>query len=333
MAARGKAASRARKSAPRERLYPAIEPYSTGWLRVTGGHEIYFEESGSRRGKPVVFVHGGPGGATDPRMRRFFDPKRYRIVMFDQRGCGKSRPHASLTENTTWNLVEDMERLREHLEIARWQVFGGSWGSTLGLAYAEAHPTRVSELILRGIFLLRRWELEWFYQDPGGAAAIYPDLWEQYIEPIPPDERSDLIGAFYRRLTSEDRATVKQAARAWSIWEGATSYLELNASYVAKFEDAAYAAAFARIECHYFVNRGFFRRDDQLLADVGRIRHIPGVIVQGRYDVVCPMRSCWDLHRAWPEADLRIVQLAGHSAFEPGITRELVDATDRFARS
>jgi proline iminopeptidase len=266
-------------------------------------------------------------------MRRFFDPKRYRIFMFDQRGCGKSRPHASLAENTTWNLVEDMERLREHLGLERWQVFGGSWGSTLGLAYAEAHPARVTELVLRGIFLLRRWELDWFYQDPGGAAAIYPDLWEQYIDPIPPEERSDLIGAFYRRLTSDDPRILRQAARAWSIWEGATSFLESNPAYIAKFEDDAYAAAFARIECHYFVNRGFFRRDDQLISDVARIRNIPGVIVQGRYDVVCPMRSAWDLHRAWPEADLRIMPVAGHSAFEPDTTRELIAATDRFARS
>lgn len=342
MAVKGKAAPRrAKRSAgrpssrtarARELLYPPIESYASGWLRVTGGHELYFEESGNRRGKPAVFVHGGPGGATDPRMRRFFDPKRYRIILFDQRGCGKSRPHASLVENTTWNLVEDMERLREHLQLDRWQVFGGSWGSTLALAYAEAHPARVTELILRGIFLLRRWELDWFYQDPGGAAAIYPDLWEHYIEPIPEEERSDMIGAFYRRLTSDDPRTLRQAARAWSIWEGATSFLELNPAYVAKFADDAYAAAFARIECHYFVNRGFFRRDDQLLTDVSRIRHIPGVMVQGRYDVVCPMRSCWDLHRAWPEADLRIVPVAGHSAFEPGITRELIAATDRFAR-
>lgn len=320
------------KSGPAKRLYPPIEAYASGRLRVTAGHELYFEESGNPRGKPVVFVHGGPGGATDPRMRRFFDPKRYRIILFDQRGCGKSRPHASLVENTTWHLVDDMERLREHLGLARWQVFGGSWGSTLALAYAEAYPERVSELVLRGIFLLRRWELDWFYQDPGGAGAIYPDLWERYVEPIPQEERSDLIGAFYRRLTSDDPTVLRQAARAWSIWEGATSFLELNPAYVAKFEDDAYAAAFARIECHYFVNRGFLRSDDQLLADVGHIRGIPATLVQGRYDVVCPLRSAWDLHRAWPEADLRIVPDAGHSAFEKGITHELVAATDRFAK-
>ncbi|MGH8259874.1 MAG: prolyl aminopeptidase [Steroidobacteraceae bacterium] len=315
-----------------DRLYPSVAPFASGFLHVTGGHEIYFEESGNPGGKPAVFVHGGPGGAIDPRMRRFFDPKRYRIILFDQRGCGKSRPHASLVENTTWHLIADMDRLREHLGLERWQVFGGSWGSTLALAYAESHPDRVSELVLRGIFLLRRWEIDWFYQNPGGAAAIYPDLWERYVEPIPPAERAEMIDAYYRRLTSADPGIVKQAARAWSVWEGATSFLHPNPAYVAKFEDDEYAAAFARIECHYFVNRGFFRSDGQLIADVGRIRHIPAVIVQGRYDVVCPMRSAWDLHRAWPESELRIVGDAGHSAFEPGITHELVAATDRFAR-
>jgi proline iminopeptidase len=318
---------------PVKRLYPPLEPYSSGSLGVTGGHELYFEQCGNPQGKPVVFLHGGPGGGCDPQMRRFFDPERYRIVLFDQRGCGKSRPHASLVENTTWHLVDDIERLREHLGIERWQVFGGSWGSTLALAYAETHPQRVTELVLRGIFLLRRWELEWFYQNPGGAAALYPDLWERYIEPIPAEERSDLIRAFYRRLTSEDPAVLAEAARAWSTWEGATSFLKTNRGYVAKFEDTAYAAAFARIECHYFINGGFLRSDDQLIADVGRIRSIPAVIVQGRYDVVCPMRSAWDLHRAWPEADLRIVRDAGHSAFERGITRELLAATERFARA
>ena len=280
-----------------------------------------------------MFLHGGPGGGTDPAMRRFFDPRRYRIVLFDQRGCGASRPHAELRENTTWDLVADIEALREHLGIERWLVFGGSWGSTLALAYAQRHPERVSELVLRGIFLLRRSELEWFYQNPQGAGSIFPDLWEQYVEPIPAAERHDLMQAYYRRLTSEDAATRNAAARAWSIWEGATSFLRTNGSYVAKFDDAGYAAAFARIEAHYFVNRGFLEHDDQLLRDVARIRNIPSVIVQGRYDMVCPARSAWDLHRAWPEAQLRIVPDAGHSAFEPGITRELVAATDRFARS
>lgn len=317
----------------REGLYPPIRPFNSGYLRVSTLHELYYEECGNPRGRPALFLHGGPGGGTDAKMRRFFDPRRYRIVLFDQRGCGKSRPRASLVDNTTWHLVEDVERLRAHLGIERWLVFGGSWGSTLALAYAETHPHRVSHLVLRGIFLLRRWELDWFYQDPGGAAALYPDLWEHYVEPIPPAERTDLIGAYYRRLTSEDAGELKRAAKAWSVWEGATSFLRLNPRYVAKFREDAYAAAFARIECHYFINRGFLRAEDQLLADVGRIRRIPAVIVQGRYDIVCPMRSAWDLHRAWPEAELRVVPDAGHSAFEAGITHELVAATRRFARS
>ena len=329
-----KTVSRKPHSATESRtLYPPIEAYNTGYLRVSDVHEIYYEESGNPRGKPVVFVHGGPGGGTDPRMRCFFDPKRYRIVLFDQRGCGKSRPHASLVDNTTWHLVEDMERLREHLGIGKWLVFGGSWGSTLALAYAETHPQRVSELVLRGIFMLRRWELDWFYQNPGGAAALYPDLWEHYVEPIPPQERGDMISAYYERLTSEDEHVLQRAAKAWSVWEGATSFLRVNADYVAKFQEDSYAAAFARIECHYFINKGFFKTDHQLIEEVVRIRHIPAVIVQGRYDVVCPMKSAWDLHRAWPEADLRIVPDAGHSAFEPGNLHELISATDRFARS
>lgn len=314
-------------------LYPAIKPFRSGFLRVSEVHEIYFEESGNPSGKPAVFLHGGPGAGTDQRMRGFFDPKRYRIVLFDQRGCGKSRPHASLVDNTTWHLVEDLERLREHLGIEKWLVFGGSWGSTLALAYAQTHPQRVTELVLRGIFLLRRWELEWFYQSPGGAAALYPDLWEQYVEPIPKSERSDMMRAYYERLTSKDPDVMAVAARAWSIWEGATSFLRMNAGYVAKFQQDAYAAAFARIECHYFVNGGFLRTDNQLIEEIGRIRHIPAVIVQGRYDVVCPMKSAWDLHRAWPEATLRVSPDAGHSAFEPSNLHELISATDRFSKS
>jgi proline iminopeptidase len=312
-------------------LYPSMEPYRTGFLRVSDVHELYYEESGNPRGKPAVFVHGGPGGGTDPKMRGFFDPKKYRIILFDQRGCGQSRPHASLEDNTTWHLVEDMERLREELGIEKWLVFGGSWGSTLALAYAETHPQRVSELVLRGIFLLRRWEIEWFYQNPGGAAALYPDLWEQYVEPIPQDERADMIGAYYKLLTSNDAEVLGKAAKAWSVWEGATSFLRLNPDYIAKFQEGEYAAAFARIECHYFINRGFFKTDNQLIEGVDRIRNIPTVIVQGRYDVVCPMKSAWNLHRAWPEADLRIVADAGHSAFETGNIQELISATDRFA--
>ena len=326
-----RASGAAKRGALRE-LYPAIKPYKTGYLRVSDVHEIYFEESGNPRGKPAVFLHGGPGGGTDANMRRFFDPKRYRIVLFDQRGSGKSRPLASLEANTTWDLVADTEKVREHLGIDKWLVFGGSWGSTLALAYSQTHPERVTELILRGIFLLRRSELEWFYQNPEGAGSLYPDLWEGYVEQIPTSERGDMMSAYYKRLTSPDPEVVRRAAVAWSVWEGATSYLKLNPSFVKKFrDDAAFAGAFARIECHYFVNKGFLRSDSQLLDDVDRIRHIPAVIVQGRYDIVCPMRSAWDLHKAWPEADLRIVPTSGHSAFEVGITSELVSATDRLA--
>ena len=313
-------------------LYPPIKPYRKGTLRVSPVHELYFEESGNPRGKPVVFLHGGPGGGTSPSMRRFFNPRRYRIVLFDQRGCGKSRPHASLVANTTWDLVDDIERLREHLRLRRWQVFGGSWGSTLALAYAQRYPRRVTELVLRGIFLLRRSELEWFYQNELGAASMFPDLWEKFVAPIPKRERGNMMRAYYRRLTSRSAATRTRAAYSWSVWEAATSYLRASASDIARYDDTDTAAAFARIECHYFVNRGFLKREDQLLRDVRKIRHIPGVIVQGRYDVVCPARSAWALHRAWPQADLRMVPDAGHSAFEHGNIRELVAATDRFSK-
>jgi proline iminopeptidase len=318
-------------TAARRTLYPAIEPYRSGWLRVSPLHEIYWEESGNPKGKPALFVHGGPGAGADPRSRRFFDPKRYRIVVFDQRGCGRSRPHASLEDNTTWHLVSDIERLRAFLGIERWLVFGGSWGSTLALAYSQAHPRRVSELVLRGIFMLRKWEIDWFYQD--GAGALFPDRWENYLAAIPRRERGDLVGAYYRRLTSPNRATRVRAARAWSIWEAATSHLLTNDSNIDKWGEEDFAVAVARIECHYFVNRGFLRREDQLLRGVARIRHIPSVIVQGRYDVVCPIRTAWDLHRRWPEADFRVVPDAGHSALEPGNTHELVSATDRYAKA
>jgi len=318
-------------AATRRTLYPAIEPYRSGWLRVSPLHEIYWEESGNPRGKPALFVHGGPGAGADPRSRRFFDPKRYRIVVFDQRGCGRSRPHASLEDNTTWHLVADIERLRTFLGIERWLVFGGSWGSTLALAYSQAHPRRVSELVLRGIFMLRKWEIDWFYQD--GAGALFPDRWEDYLAAIPVRERGDLVGAYYRRLTSPNRATRVRAARAWSIWEAATSHLLTDDSNIDKWAEEDFAVAVARIECHYFVNKGFLRREDQLLRGVSRIRHIPSVIVQGRYDVVCPMRTAWDLHRRWPQADFRVVPDAGHSALEPGNTHELVSATDRYARA
>jgi proline iminopeptidase len=313
-------------------FYPPIKPYNSGWLRVSPVHEIYYEESGNPKGKPVVFLHGGPGGGTDAKMRRFFNPRRYRIVLFDQRGCGKSRPAASLVDNTTWHLVSDIEAVREHLKIDKWLVFGGSWGSTLALAYAQKHPQRCTELVLRGIFLLRRWELEWFYQDPDGAGALFPDLWEHYIAPLSAEERKDCMRAYYRRLTSDDRKTLLEAARSWSIWEGALSYIKMNQDAVRKYGDPEFAASFARIECHYFVNGGWLERENQLLEDVAKIRHIPATIIQGRFDIVCPMRTAWALHKAWPEADFRIVPDAGHSAFEPGTTRELIKACDRYSK-
>jgi proline iminopeptidase len=310
-------------------LYPPLEPYREGKLRVSARHELHYEESGTPRGVPAVFLHGGPGGGTNAAMRRFFHPGRYRIVLFDQRGCGRSTPHAELEENTTWDLVEDIERLRTELGIERWLVFGGSWGSTLALAYAQRHAARVSGLVLRGIFLLRRTELEWFYQR--GASELFPDAFEAYRSHIPAAEQGDLMAAYHARLTGADPAARQEAARRWSGWEGATSKLVPDVELKDRFEEDTYALAMARIEAHYFVNRGFFEHDDQLLRDVPRLRHLPGVIVQGRYDVVCPMVSAWALHRAWPEAELVITADAGHSAFEPANSRALVAATDRFA--
>jgi proline iminopeptidase len=312
-------------------LYPEIEPFDTGRLKVSPIHELYYEQVGKPTGKPVVFLHGGPGGGIVPDYRRYFDPKVYRVVLFDQRGSGKSTPHASLEENTTWHLVSDIEQLREHLGIDTWQVFGGSWGSTLALAYAETHPDRVRELVLRGIFLCRPKEIQWFYQE--GASAIFADVWEQYLNVIPEDERADMVSAYYRRLTNEDNAIRLEAARAWSIWEGSTSKLFFDPAMIEKFADAEFALAFARIECHYFMNNAFFSSDNYLIESIGKIRQIPSVIVQGRYDVVCPMTSAWDLHRSWPEAQLHIIPDAGHSISEPGIISALVEATDNFGRA
>jgi proline iminopeptidase len=312
----------------RRDFYPPIEPFATGMLRVSDTHTIYWEVSGNPEGKPAVFVHGGPGGGTDPKQRRFFDPQAYKIVLFDQRGCGKSSPHACLEANTTWDLIADMEAVREHLKIERWQVFGGSWGSTLALAYAERHPDRVTELVLRGIFMLRRKELEWFYQE--GASAMFPDAWEPYLAQIPEAERGDMIAAYYKRLTSDDPAVRQAAAKAWSVWEASTSFLHQRPEHILHAGEDDFADAFARIECHYFIHGGFFEVEDQLLRDIDRIRHIPAVIVQGRYDVVCPMMSAWELARAWPEASLQVVDDAGHSAFEPGIVDRLIRATDGF---
>lgn len=309
-------------------LYPPIECRNSGHLDVGDGHQVYYEDCGNPDGKPVVFLHGGPGGGINPVYRRLFDPEVYRIVLFDQRGCGNSTPHASLDANTTWHLVDDMERIREHLNIERWQVFGGSWGSALGLAYAETHPDHVTELVLRGIFLLRKQELDWYYG--GGAAALFPDEWEKFCAPIPPEGRGDMIDAYYRRLTSNDQDLRIEAARAWSMWEGATLSLMPNPTRVQGFGAARFAEAFARIECHYFINRGFLETDAWLLENVDRIRHIPAVIVQGRYDIPTPVTSAWELHRAWPEADFRLVPDAGHAFSEPGTLHELIEATDRF---
>ncbi len=314
--------------AERRALYPAFEPNQSGYLKVSDGHELYYEESGNPDGKPAVFLHGGPGGGCMEKMRRFFNPEVYRVVLFDQRGCGKSRPHASLENNTTWDLVNDIEVLRAALQIDRWQVFGGSWGSTLALAYSQTHPERVTELVLRGIFMLRKKEIQWFYQK--GASELFPDLWQHYLEPIPKGERDDLLGAYYKRLTGNDPDIRLQAAKAWSKWESSTSFLIPNERMAAAFDADDLALSLARIECHYFVNDGFME-DNQLINNVGKIRNIPSVIIQGRYDVVCPIVSAWELAQAWPEADLRIVPDAGHAAFEPGIIHELVMATDSFA--
>lgn len=315
---------------PSSWLFPDIDPYRTEHLSVGDGHRIYFEQSGNPEGKPVVFIHGGPGAGTDPKQRRFFNPKLYNIILFDQRGAGKSTPHASLENNTTWHLVRDIEMLRVHLGIERWQVFGGSWGSTLALAYAISHPQRVTELVLRGIFLVRRKELAWFYQY--GASEIFPDAWEAYREHIPPNERHDFISAYYKRLTSLDVKERLSAARVWSIWEGVTSHLQTNVNdAIAKFGEDHFALAFARIECHYFTHNCFFESENWLLENVGSLSNVPTTIVHGRYDVVCPITSAWDLKRRMPHADFFLIPDAGHSAFEAGISRALVAATDKYS--
>jgi proline iminopeptidase len=310
-------------------LYPPIEPFDEGFLKVSDLHSIHYEQVGNPKGKKAVFFHGGPGGGVDADYRRYFDPGKWHVTLFDQRGAGQSTPSAELRENTTWDLVADTERLREHLGIDKWMVFGGSWGSTLALAYAETHPARVTGLILRGIFLLRRRELLWFYQE--GASWLFPDAWDEFVKPIPEVERFDLMSAYYRRLTSDDPAVRGAAAKAWSIWEGSTSRLFVDPDYITRFGRENFADAFARIEAHYFVHGGFLRSDTQLVDDVPRIAHLPGVIVQGRYDVVCPAASAWELHKRWPKSKLVIVPDAGHSIKEPGILSALVQATDDFA--
>jgi proline iminopeptidase len=310
--------------------YPPIKPFDEGRLQVSELHNLYYEQVGNPSGVPIVFLHGGPGGGINPDHRRFFDPSHYRIILFDQRGSGKSTPSAELRDNTTWDLVADIERLREKLEIKRWLIFGGSWGSTLALSYAITHPEKTLALILRGIFLCRKEEIQWFYQK--GASALFPDYWQEYEDLIPLNERNDFVSAYHRRLTHPDLNTRLTAARAWSKWEAATSRLIVQQSSIEEFEEPQLALAFARIECHFFMNNAFFKTDNYLLENISRIREIPGVIVQGRYDVVCPMKSAWDLHLAWPQADLKIIADAGHAAGESGIRSALVQATDSFRK-
>ena len=311
-------------------LYPEIKPYNTFSLKVSDLHTIHVEESGNPNGKPVVFLHGGPGGGIEPVYRQYFDPDIWRIIIFDQRGCGKSLPHAELEENTTWELVSDIEKIRKYLKIDKWAVFGGSWGSTLSLSYSIMHPERCEALILRGIFMLREKEIRWFYQE--GCSYIYPDAWEKYVEPINESDRGDMVSAYYRHLTSKNMNVRLKAAKAWSIWEASTSKLYLNEKSLHHFENDNVADAFARIECHYFINKGFFEYDGWLLDQIDKIRHIPAVIIQGRYDVVCPMISAWDLHRKWPEAKFHVVQDAGHSMTEEGIRSKLIEYTNYFSK-
>ena len=308
-------------------LYPAIEPYETGMLDVGDGHRVYWERCGTKGAKPVVFLHGGPGGGASPLHRRLFDPARYDILVFDQRGCGRSTPHACLEANTTWDLVADIERLREMVGVERWQVFGGSWGSTLALAYAETHPNRVSELILRGVYMVTKRELDWYYRF--GVSEMFPEKWERFQAPIPEAERGDMIAAYRKRLTGEDEAAKLACAKAWSTWEAETIKLIPSAELSAAFADAHFALAFARIENHFFVHRCWLE-EGQLLNDAHRLAGIPGTIVHGRYDMPCPARTAYELSKAWPDADLHIVEGAGHAFDEAGILERLIEATDRF---
>lgn len=310
--------------------YPQIEPYKKEFLKVSDRHTLYVECVGNPKGPAVVFLHGGPGGGINPDHRRFFDAQYYNIILFDQRGCGQSTPHADLVDNTTWDLVSDIEKIREHFQIKNWIVFGGSWGSTLALSYAITHPDKVNALILRGIFLCRPSELQWFYQS--GASQIFPDYWETYFNHIPASERHDFITAYYKRLTHTDAEVRLKAAKIWSQWEAATSRLILSEAAINDFESPELALAFARIECHYFINNAFFKTNNFLLENAHKIAHIPGVIVQGRYDVVCPARSAWELHKAWPKSELKIIPDAGHAASEPGIRSALVEATNKFKK-
>jgi proline iminopeptidase len=313
----------------RRPLYPEIAPYTTGRLRVSPLHDLYYEECGNPAGKPAVVLHGGPGGGISPFLRQGHDPARYRVILFDQRGCGQSTPHASLQDNTTWDLVADIEALRTHLNIDRWQVVGGSWGSTLALTYALTHPARVTELVVRGIFTLRKAEIDWFYQS--GTSMMFPDAFQKYIAPIPVAERNDLVTAFYRRLTGADAAAKQACARAWSVWEATTLSLLPNPARETDFSDDHFAAAFAAIECHYFINKGFFAHNGWLLDQAHRLRGIAGTIIHGRYDVVTPIDTAFLLAKAWPDADLRVIPDAGHTGVEPGIADAMVRATDHYA--
>lgn len=309
-------------------FYPEIEPFETGMLDVGDGHQVYWERFGTRGAKPAVFLHGGPGGAISPTQRRLFDPALYDVILFDQRGCGKSTPHASIEANTTWHLVADIERLRELMGVEQWLVFGGSWGSTLALAYAETHPERVSELVLRGIYTLTRAELDWYYQF--GVSEMFPDKWERFIAPIPEGERHEMMAAYHRRLTGTDREEQLRCAVAWSTWEGETITLLPNPDYSDHFYDPEFALAFARIENHFFVHAGWLE-EGQLLRDASKLKDIPGVIIHGRYDMPCPAKYAWALHKAWPKADFHLIEGAGHAYLEPGILDQLIRATDRFA--
>ncbi|MGD9477107.1 prolyl aminopeptidase [Shinella sp. G-2] len=309
-------------------LYPEIEPYASGHLDVGDGHSIYWERAGTPDAKPAVFLHGGPGGTISPSHRRLFDPKLYDVTLFDQRGCGKSTPHAGLEANTTWHLVADIERLREMAGAEKWLVFGGSWGSTLALAYAQKHPERVSELVLRGIYMLTKAELDWYYQF--GVSEMFPDKWERFVAPIPPEERHEMMQAYYRRLTGADKATRIAAAKAWSLWEGETITLLPEPATSDRFGQDDFADAFARLETHYFVNAGWLD-EGQLLRDAYKLKGIPGVIAHGRYDMPCPAKNAWALHKAWPDAEFFLVEGAGHAYSEPGILDRLIYATDRFA--
>jgi proline iminopeptidase len=314
-------------AANRRGLFADNEPFASGWLPTEGAHEIYYEECGAPRGRPCVILHGGPGGAINPTMRRFFDPAKWRMALFDQRGCGKSRPNASLEDNTTWTLIEDIERLRVHLGIEKWCVFGGSWGSTLALAYAILHPERVESLVLRGVFLLTARELAWFSQD--GACMLFPDAWARFCAPIPAAERGDMIAAYHKRLTHPERRVQAEAAAAWSQWEGDTISIRGPEARPSKFNEVDFAIAFARIECHFFANHGFFPEEGWILKNAAALKDIPGWIVQGRFDVVTPMEAAWKLKAAWPRARFEVVWDAGHASTEPGIVDALVRATDQ----